>query len=88
MLIKRVIGATVLLLGLAVVGCAVTPKATDSGKGDAFDGVKPSALGYLEHRGRLYRLEDLLDPRFRAASADPFVREFTARGLHAVWAGL
>ena len=33
-------------------------------------------LGVLEHRGRFYDLRDLANPDYRAASTDPFVRDF------------
>jgi hypothetical protein len=34
-------------------------------------------LGVLEHRGRFYDLRDLMNPDYRAASTDPFVRDFS-----------
>lgn len=33
-------------------------------------------MGLIEHRGRFYRFEDLMDPVFRATSTDPFVQTF------------
>jgi hypothetical protein len=42
------------------------------------------SLGYLEHRGRMYALEDLMDPAYRASSDAPFVREFDVDNF---WAG-
>jgi len=33
-------------------------------------------LGYLKHRGKKYWVSDLMDPKFRAASDDRFVRQF------------
>ena len=49
----------------------------------AGEGGQPR-LGYLEHRGNMYALEDLMDPEYRAASDDDFVRTFDPG---AVWAG-
>ncbi len=65
-------------------------KSLDPGDGPC-RGSPPTAeltqrsLGYLEHRGQMYALEDLMDPAYRAASSDPFVREFDLDGI---WAGI
>ncbi len=39
------------------------------------DQGRPS-LGRLRHRGLMYDLRDLMNPVFRAGSADAFIREF------------
>ncbi|HKQ48885.1 MAG TPA: hypothetical protein VJZ71_12515 [Phycisphaerae bacterium] len=36
----------------------------------------PDEVGFLEHRGKRYFLNDLFDPAFRAASDDRFVKQF------------
>jgi hypothetical protein len=36
-----------------------------------------NGVGLIEHRGRYYFIEQLMDPKFRQVSQDPFVREFT-----------
>lgn len=36
----------------------------------------PDEVGFLEHRGKRYFLNDLFDPAYRAASDDPFVKQF------------
>jgi hypothetical protein len=36
----------------------------------------PDEVGFLEHRGKRYFLNDLMDPAYRAASDDLFVRQF------------
>lgn len=36
-----------------------------------------SALGFVEHQGRRYDLRNLMDPAYRAASDDLFVRNFS-----------
>lgn len=36
----------------------------------------PDEVGILEHRGNRYFLNDLFDPAYRAASDDPFVKQF------------
>jgi hypothetical protein len=33
-------------------------------------------LGFLEHRGKRYWVKDLMNPAYRAASDNPFVRQF------------
>ena len=52
--------------------------------GVAADDAKKPLVGYLGHRGRLYRIEDVLDPTFRAESDDPFLRDLDPREM---WAG-
>lgn len=53
-----------------------------------------SNLGFLEHRGKRYWLSDLMDPAYRAASDDRFVRQFGQQphvamreNGHIIWAG-
>ena len=47
------------------------------------------SIGLIEHRGRFYRLEDLMNPAYRAESNDPFVRQFAPDTNVAIpWAGL
>ena len=85
---KRVIGAVILSFGLTAAGCS-TPARVSGGPGSTGAGENGQAwLGYLKHRERLYRLDELLDPRYRAASDDPFVRQFHPDGMYADWAGL
>lgn len=36
----------------------------------------PDEVGFLEHRGKRYFLNDLFDPAYRAASDDSFVKQF------------
>jgi len=63
------------IAALAVLaGCSMLPKSSQR----PARGIRESApsLGYLEHRGQTYPLRDLLDPRFRAQSRDPFARDF------------
>lgn len=36
----------------------------------------PDEVAFLEHRGKRYFLNDLFDPAYRAASDDPFVKQF------------
>ena len=52
--------------------------------GVAADDAKKPLVGYLGHRGRLYRIEDVLDPTFRAESDDPFLQDLNPREM---WAG-
>jgi len=33
-------------------------------------------LGFLEHRGKRYWISDLMNPAYRAASDDPFIKQF------------
>ncbi len=45
-------------------------------------GARPSpnpmnSVGLIEHRGRYFFVEQLMDREFRQVSQDPFVREFT-----------
>jgi len=82
-----VIGVT-LSLGLMAVGCSTPAKVSVGPGGGLADEGGRAWLGYLKHREWVYRLEDLLDPRYRAASDDPFVRQFEARHMYADWAGL
>jgi hypothetical protein len=84
----RTISGLVALLGLMAAGCSTPAKV--SGPEDAryvVDEDRPLA-GYLEHRGRRYRVDHLFDARQRAASRDPFVRQFDPRNTLADWAGL
>ena len=88
MVTMRVAGAVVLLLGLMVAGCATPSKvAAEPGVGLPAE-LEPSSFGYLKHRERMYRLEDLLDACFRVASEDPFVQRFQPQETYAGWAGL
>ncbi len=53
------------------------------------EAAPPPSLGALEHRGRRHELRDLLGADYRAASNDPFVRDFDPdRAVAVVWAGL
>ena len=60
------------------------------------DDTERPSLGTLEHRGTRYELRDLFDPAYRAASEDPFARDFDPLRLLAaehvalpvIWAGL
>ncbi len=83
--------------GQSATGFLPNAQADDGWNGKSFDhgddpcrGSPPTAeltqhsLGYLEHRGRMYALEDLMDPAYRASSDAPFVREFN---VEAIWAG-
>jgi len=47
-------------------------------------------IGLIKHRGTYYRIEDLLNPAYRAASVDPFVKSFVPPNQVAgdPWAGL
>ena len=47
-------------------------------------------IGLIGHRGQFYRIEDLLNPEYRAASNDPFVKSFAPPGQYAAdpWAGM
>lgn len=48
-----------------------------------------SNIGLIEHRGRFYCIEDLMDPAYRVDSNDPFVRQFAPDTNVAIpWAGL
>lgn len=48
-----------------------------------------NSIGLIEHRGRFYRLEDLMNPAYRAESNDPFVRQFAPDTNVAIsWAGM
>jgi hypothetical protein len=88
MVTRHMLSAAALLLGLVVAGCSTRSKVAPGSGGVLLDGMERSSLGYLQHRGRVYRLEDLLDPRFRAASDDPFVQQLRLDKLYASWAGL
>ncbi|MHC4063193.1 MAG: hypothetical protein ACYSUI_01645 [Planctomycetota bacterium] len=75
-----------ILLLIAVAGtgsCSVRRASFERGPAVGHDAERP-LVGYLQHRGRLYRIGDLLDPRLRAPSDDPFVREFDPDHM---WAG-
>src|SRR5688500_12080816 len=68
---KLFIFAVISILGLgACQNKVVKPSVEPAGKQPKL------ALGSLEHRGRQYSLRDLMDPAFRAASSDNFVRNF------------
>ncbi len=60
--------------------CPPLPQAAE--KPDA----RPS-LGMLLHRGRCYDIRDLMDPEYRAASNDDFVRDFDSDRMITQWAG-
>jgi hypothetical protein len=65
-----VCGSATLLIG----GCAQAVRPVR----DAQAAVRPARppLGVVEHRGRRHELRDLLDPAYRAASDDEYVRDF------------
>ncbi len=47
-----------------------------------------ASLGYLRHRDRWYHVRDVVDPAFRAASDDPFLKRFDSdRAIADSWAG-
>jgi len=54
------------------------------------DQTPTRGLGLIEHREQFYRFEDLMNPQYRAASDDPFVRSFASPAHYAEqpWAGL
>ena len=84
----HVLGLLTLLTGLATAGCAAPASVSELRSAGLIDEKGRPSLGYLEHRGRIYPLNQLLDPEYRAASDDPFVREFRPQRIHANWAGL
>jgi len=49
--------------------------------------VPPLGIGLIAHRGKFYRLEDLMDPAYRAASSDKFVRDFGDSHIVTGWSG-
>ena len=50
---------------------------------DADAGREMPTVGYIECRGRLYKIDDLLDADYRAKSKDPFVRDFRPDTVYA-----
>ena len=77
--------AAVLLAVAAVCSCQslrTRPSTTPTKVSDGQPGI-----GLIEHRGRFYRMEDLMDPAYRAASSDRFVKNFGDTHLVQEWAG-
>jgi hypothetical protein len=70
----RLIFGALSCLGLGACSSIERPAAQSPGQALQ---KAPSALGYVEHRGRRYDLRNLMDPAYRAASDDPFVRGFS-----------
>lgn len=77
--------AAVLLAVVAICSCHALRPRTASTLIKSFEKVR--GLGLIEHRGKFYRLEDLMDPAYRAASSEKFVREFGATNVANLWAG-
>jgi len=75
-----------LVVGPLLCGCG-TQATGPAPSGFTAEGGARSRLGYLEHRGRQYAVEDLLDAEMRAKSDDPFVRSFTPDTTYVLWAG-
>ena len=71
---RRIIVRASLCLGLGACSSVEWPMA--GGQGQTLQRA-PALLGFVEHQGRRYELRDLMDPAYRAASDDPFVRGFT-----------
>ncbi len=92
--------ATVMLLAATGLSCGLQGPTShrNAATVDAklIDAMGRASLGVLEHRGRRYELRDLLDPAYRAASEDPFSRDFDPFRLLAadhvapptIWTGL
>ncbi len=88
MVLRCMIIGAMFLLGILASGCSTPAKVSVGPGGRLADERGRAWLGYLKHRERVYRLEDLLDPHYRAASDDPFAREFEPDNVYADWAGL
>ncbi len=74
----------ILSLGLIASCSQVAPQPTRP----AIERSPQKFIGVLEHRGKFYRIEDLMDPSYRAESDDPFVKGFMADShLATPWAG-
>ena len=76
--------AVVVLAVVAVCSCQALRPGSASTARKTIE-ARPG-IGMIEHRGRFYRMEDLMDPTYRAASNDKFVREF-GDPKFAEWAG-
>jgi hypothetical protein len=85
---KYVIAGTTLLLGLIIAGCVTPAQVTERPRSEPTEEKGRAWLGYLMHRARVYRLDDLFDPQYRADSKDHFVRQFQPDETYADWAGL
>jgi len=82
--------ALIVFAGFFIFSCSTTPKPDVATA--HYDNPRPAdapTLGLIEHRGAFYRFEDLLDPGYRAASDDPFVKSFGSESHYATeWAGI
>lgn len=65
-----------------IAGCSAPTPFIQLTRAGTADGSRP-LVGYLEHRGRLYAISDLLDPEFRAASEVDFVGDFDPDTVYA-----
>src|SRR5712671_5250188 len=78
--------AAVLLAVVAVCSCQALRPHPGPAMGKTID-ARPG-IGLIEHRGRFYRMEDLMDPAFRAASNERFVKNFGDTHIVRDWAGM
>lgn len=95
--VGMILAPTILMAGGVVCGIQGAPSPQESAPLDAklIDAKGRASLGVLEHRGTRYELRDLFDPAYRAASEDPFSRDFDPLRLLAadpvatptIWAG-
>lgn len=80
---RRILVTSLVVAISAFAGCSA-PQQVEKGPEPA-----PRSIGLVEHRGRIYRMENLMDPAYRAKSGDPFVRGFAEENNIAIeWAGL
>ena len=64
-----VVSCVLILAGGIVTSCSAPPKSTAI-PADRFPNTDRAPLGYLQHRGRVYPLHQLLDPHYRQESQD------------------
>ncbi len=77
----------VVMLAVVAVACIPSIKQGPKQSAETNTNEMPN-IGLLEHRGRFYRIEDLMNPAYRAESNDPFVRKFVPDTNVAIpWAG-
>ncbi|MHC4444251.1 MAG: hypothetical protein ACYTF1_16340 [Planctomycetota bacterium] len=63
---------------VTIAGCSAVRYRSTCPNSAVMDHDRPS-LGYLDHRGRQYEIRDLMNPAYRAASDDEFVRKFNIK---------
>ena len=77
---------TIALALAAVISCSLLQPHPHPDTTPAIQPQPPTPLiGYIGRRGHLHRIEDILDPTYRAASNDPAIRDLHPAQM---WCGL